>query len=47
MLPASRVEQPPKLLLFSHTGFTQDLKDQSASRPDVEFISLNRIYQGE
>lgn len=47
MLPASRVEQPPKLLLFSRTGFTQDLKDQSASRPDVELISLNRIYQGE
>jgi uncharacterized protein len=47
MLPASRVEQLPKLLLFSRTGFTPDLADESARRPDIELVGLDRLYQGE
>jgi uncharacterized protein len=35
-----------RLLLFSRTGFTPDLAEESAARPDVELISLDRIYQG-
>ncbi len=46
LLPSARVAQPPKLLLFSRTGFTTDLAQEAASRPDVELVSLNRIYQG-
>jgi hypothetical protein len=47
LLPAGRVAQPPKLLLFGRAGFTQDLTDESADRPDVELISLDRLYQGQ
>jgi len=46
LLPSDRVGQPPKLLLFSRSGFTPDLTDEAAIRPDVELISLVRIYQG-
>lgn len=47
LLPASRVEQLPKLLFFSRTGVTPDLADEAARRPDIELIGLDRIYQGE
>ena len=47
MLPGSRVEQLPKLLLFSRTGFTPDLADESAGRPDIELVGLDRLYRGE
>jgi len=46
LLPSARVGQPPKLLLFSRSGFTPDLSDEAAARPDVELVSLDRIYQG-
>jgi hypothetical protein len=45
LLPSARVAQPPKLL-FSRTGFTPDLTDEAASRPDVELVSLTRVYEG-
>jgi uncharacterized protein len=47
LLPAGRVAQPPRLLLFSRAGFTQDLADEAAGRPDVELIGLERLYRGE
>jgi hypothetical protein len=47
MMPAGRVEQPPKLSLFSRKGFTPNLAEESADRPDIELISLDRIYQGD
>jgi AAA+ ATPase superfamily predicted ATPase len=47
MLPAGRVEQLPKLLLFSRTGFTPDLADESARRPDIELVGLDRLYRGD
>jgi AAA+ ATPase superfamily predicted ATPase len=46
LLPSDRVGPPPKLLLFSRTGFTPDLAEESAARPDIELISLDRIYRG-
>ncbi len=46
LLPSHRVEQPPKLLLFSRTGFTAGLTEESAARPDVELISIDRLYRG-
>jgi AAA+ ATPase superfamily predicted ATPase len=45
LLPSARVVQPPKLLLFSRTGFTSDLADEAAARPDVELVSLAHIYR--
>jgi hypothetical protein len=46
LLPSHRVEQPPKLLLFSRTGFTSGLTDEARARGDVELIDLERIYYG-
>jgi hypothetical protein len=46
LLPGDRVGRPPRLLLFSRSGFTADLVEEAAGRPDVELISLERIYRG-
>lgn len=47
LLPSGRVDQPPKLLLFSRNGFASDLMREAAGRPDVELIGLDRLYRGE
>jgi uncharacterized protein len=46
LLPGERVGQPPRLLLFSRSGFTAGLVEEAAARSDVELISLERIYDG-
>jgi uncharacterized protein len=46
LLPSARVEQPPKLLLFGRAGFSAELTAEAAVRPDVELISLDRLYSG-
>lgn len=46
LLPSARVERPPKLLLFGRSGFTSELTAEAAVRPDVELISLDRLYRG-
>lgn len=46
LLPSDRVGQPPKLLLFSRSGFTSDLTEEAAGRPDVELVGLARVYRG-
>ena len=46
LLPGRRVDQPPKLLLFSRTGFTSGLTGESAVRPDVELVGIDRLYHG-
>lgn len=46
LLPGHRIDQPPKLLLFSRTGFTAALTGEAATRPDVELVSIDRLYQG-
>jgi hypothetical protein len=46
LLPAARVDQPPKLLLFCLSGFSPELATEAARRPDVELIGLERLYRG-
>ena len=46
LLPRHRVDQPPKILLYSRTGFTTGLTDEAAARPDVELVGIDRIYHG-
>jgi hypothetical protein len=46
LLPSQRVDQPPKLLLFSRTGFTAGVADEAVARPDVELIGIDRLYSG-
>ena len=45
LLPGDRVAQPPKLLLFSRSGFASALVEEAADKPDVELIGLERIYR--
>jgi AAA+ ATPase superfamily predicted ATPase len=46
LLPSTRIEQLPKLLMFSRSGFTADLAVEAATRPDVELVTIDRLYQG-
>ncbi|MBO0802259.1 MAG: ATP-binding protein [Nocardiopsaceae bacterium] len=46
LLPSARIGQPPKLLLFSRSGFSPDLLSEAARRPDTELIDLDRVYRG-
>jgi AAA+ ATPase superfamily predicted ATPase len=46
LLPAARVDQPPKLLLFCLSGFSAELTAEAGGRPDVELIDLERLYRG-
>jgi hypothetical protein len=47
LLPSTRVDVLPRLLLFSRSGFTSGLVEVSRTRPDVELIGLERLYHGE
>src|SRR5580692_5941957 len=42
LLPDDRVGQPPRLLLFSRSGFAAGLAAEAAARPDVELVDLER-----
>jgi hypothetical protein len=46
LLPGERVGRPPRLLLFSRSGFAAGLTEEAAVRPDVELVDLERIYRG-
>ncbi|MBV9448339.1 MAG: ATP-binding protein [Streptosporangiaceae bacterium] len=46
LLPSTRVDLPPKLLLFSRSGFTPGLTEEANARPDVELATLERVYRG-
>jgi uncharacterized protein len=46
LLASQRVEQPPKLLLFSRTGFTPGLADEAVARTDLELVGIDRLYGG-
>jgi uncharacterized protein len=46
LLPDERVGQPPRLLLFSRSGFAAGLVAEAASRPDVSLVDLERLYRG-
>ncbi|WP_205315035.1 hypothetical protein [Nonomuraea lactucae] len=47
LLPVTRVNGPPKLLLFARSGFSGDLGGHAERRADVELVDLARLYQGE
>ncbi len=47
LLPRERVTTPPRLLLFSRNGFTQELRTTAASRADVRLINLDHLYHGD
>lgn len=46
LLPADAVGQPPRLLLFSRSGFTADVTRAAGARSDLELVDLARLYQG-
>lgn len=46
LLPAARVTLPPKLLLFSLSGFTSGLAAEADARSDVELVDPDRLYYG-
>ena len=46
LLPDERVGQPPRLLLFSRSGFAAGLVAEADSRPDVSLVDLERLYRG-
>jgi hypothetical protein len=46
LLPGDRVGQPPRLLLFSRSGFAAHLAAEAAARRDVELVGIDRIYRG-
>lgn len=46
LVPTDRYEAPPRLLLFSRTGFTAELRAAAAGRRDLELVDLERLYHG-
>ena len=47
LLPSTKINGLPKLLLFARSGFTPALVDLAARRADVELIDLHRLYHSE
>jgi hypothetical protein len=47
LLPAARVRDLPKLLLFSRSGFVDGLAEVAGGRADVELVDLPRLYRGD
>jgi AAA+ ATPase superfamily predicted ATPase len=47
LLPADLAPQPPKLLLFSRTGFSDELQRAATAARDVELVDLERLYLGD
>ncbi|MFD0595762.1 hypothetical protein ACFQZ4_28470 [Catellatospora coxensis] len=46
LLPAAKVGDPVRLLLFGRSGFTPELLKQAAGRDDVELVDIGRLYAG-
>lgn len=47
LLPTTRTEAQPKLVLFSRAGFTAELVAIAAGRADLELVDLSRLYRGQ
>ena len=47
LLPSTKINGLPKLLLFARSGFTPPLADLAARRADIELIDLQRLYHGD
>lgn len=37
---------PTRLVLFSRSGFTDELVEEAKGSPDVELVDLERLYSG-
>jgi hypothetical protein len=46
LLPSTRVDRPPKLLLFGRSGFSPELAAEAATRPDMKLIGMESLYRG-
>lgn len=46
LIPADKAETTVKLLLFSRSGFTSELRGTASGRADVELIDITRLYHG-
>jgi hypothetical protein len=47
LIPTDRVDRPPRLLLFSRSGFTDELRRRSGERRDVELVDMARLCTGD
>jgi uncharacterized protein len=47
LLPDHLTPRPPRLLLFSRTGFSAGLRRAAAAADDVELVDLERLYAGD
>jgi AAA+ ATPase superfamily predicted ATPase len=47
LIPPDRSDGPPRLLLFSRSGFTDELRRRCIERRDVELVDLARLYAGD
>lgn len=47
LLPATRLADQPKLLVFGRNGFSDPLLAMALGRDDVELVDLERLYTGE
>jgi uncharacterized protein len=47
LIPPDRFARPPRLLLFSRNGFTDELLRRCRARRDVELIDMVRLYPGD
>jgi len=47
LIPAARTGGAPKLILFSRSGFSDDLARVAGRRDDVELVDLHRLYHGQ
>jgi hypothetical protein len=46
LIPSDHYESPPRLMLFSRFGFTEELRQGAADRDDVELVDMKRLYAG-
>jgi len=47
LLPSTKINGMPKLLLFARSGFTPALAQLAVTRADIELVDLQRLYHGE
>ncbi|MDI1459934.1 ATP-binding protein [Catellatospora sp. KI3] len=47
LVPPAKVTDPPRLVLFSRSGFTPNLLARAKTRPDLELIDIDRLYRGD
>ncbi|MBW8803230.1 MAG: hypothetical protein JF587_05145 [Catenulisporales bacterium] len=47
LLPSDKAADRVKVVLFSRSGFTRELRQSIASREDVDLVDLDRLYRGD